>query len=452
MHGLHPHGVGTRVEAALESVRPYLGTHGGDVELVGVSDEGVVRLRLLGSCDGCPSSSVDAGAGRGGGVEAAAPEVRSIEVGAPTRPRRRGTGDPGRSLCGRPHRRSRATARRHGGSPCRRSRRWRRGGRRVRGRRRRRCWSAGSAATCSRSPTGAPVRVEHGRGAARAPAGRRGRVRRADAARGAAPTTTSGGPARRSTPMGRTWSRARCWSGTACCPSRRRADVPEQDGGRTCTTGAGPPLARCCAGSRAARRRVDDGERCEMCAEPIGDEHPHVVDLDSRALLCTCRACYLLFTDRAARSCATAPCPTATCRSRASRLGARAVGRRWRSRSGWRSSSATPCRPDRGVLPRPGRRHRVRAAAGGLGPVVAANPRAGHAAARRRGADRRATGGERRRSSATWCRSTAATSWSGAAPASGAGSTAARRRGRAWTRSSLGRRPVSRPLAQAGRR
>jgi hypothetical protein len=38
------------------------------------------------------------------------------------------------------------------------------------------------------------------------------------------------------------------------------------------------------------------GERCEMCAAPITDEHPHVVNLDSRALMCTCRGCYLLFT------------------------------------------------------------------------------------------------------------------------------------------------------------
>jgi uncharacterized protein DUF5947 len=38
------------------------------------------------------------------------------------------------------------------------------------------------------------------------------------------------------------------------------------------------------------------GERCEMCAEAIGDEHQHVVNLESRALMCTCRGCYLLFT------------------------------------------------------------------------------------------------------------------------------------------------------------
>lgn len=38
------------------------------------------------------------------------------------------------------------------------------------------------------------------------------------------------------------------------------------------------------------------GERCEMCAEEISEEHQHVVNLESRALMCTCRGCYLLFT------------------------------------------------------------------------------------------------------------------------------------------------------------
>ena len=42
------------------------------------------------------------------------------------------------------------------------------------------------------------------------------------------------------------------------------------------------------------------GERCELCNEGIGDEHPHVVNLESRALMCTCRPCYLLFTERGA--------------------------------------------------------------------------------------------------------------------------------------------------------
>lgn len=83
VHGLHPHDVTTRVERALEEVRPYLGTHGGDVELLGVSADGVVRLRLLGSCDGCASSSVTLKLAVEGAVEAAAPEVTGIEVETP---------------------------------------------------------------------------------------------------------------------------------------------------------------------------------------------------------------------------------------------------------------------------------------------------------------------------------------------------------------------------------
>ncbi|WP_428936114.1 NifU family protein [Streptomyces sp. ACT015] len=80
VHGLHPYSVETRVEKALESVRPYLGSHGGDVELVAVAPEGTVRLRLLGSCDGCPSSSATLALAVRGAVEAAAPEVTAIEV------------------------------------------------------------------------------------------------------------------------------------------------------------------------------------------------------------------------------------------------------------------------------------------------------------------------------------------------------------------------------------
>ncbi len=42
------------------------------------------------------------------------------------------------------------------------------------------------------------------------------------------------------------------------------------------------------------------GECCEMCGADITAEHPHVVNLESRNLLCTCRACYLLFTHQGA--------------------------------------------------------------------------------------------------------------------------------------------------------
>ncbi|MDN4642973.1 NifU family protein [Arthrobacter sp. PsM3] len=80
IHGLHPQDVETRVRAALESVRPYLGSHGGNVELLDVSPEGVVRLRLLGTCQGCPSSSVTLKFAVEEAIETAAPEVTAIEV------------------------------------------------------------------------------------------------------------------------------------------------------------------------------------------------------------------------------------------------------------------------------------------------------------------------------------------------------------------------------------
>jgi Fe-S cluster biogenesis protein NfuA/nitrite reductase/ring-hydroxylating ferredoxin subunit len=80
VHGLHPYDVETRVARALDGVRPYLGSHGGDVQLLGVTDDGLVRLRMLGSCDGCPSSSVTMNLAVETAIQAAAPEVSGIEV------------------------------------------------------------------------------------------------------------------------------------------------------------------------------------------------------------------------------------------------------------------------------------------------------------------------------------------------------------------------------------
>jgi Fe-S cluster biogenesis protein NfuA/nitrite reductase/ring-hydroxylating ferredoxin subunit len=80
VHGLHPDDVGTRVARALDGVRPYLGSHGGDVQFLGVTEDGVVRLRMLGSCDGCPSSAVTLTLAVETAVRAAAPEVTGIAV------------------------------------------------------------------------------------------------------------------------------------------------------------------------------------------------------------------------------------------------------------------------------------------------------------------------------------------------------------------------------------
>src|SRR5688572_27647991 len=56
VHGLHPDPPQDRIERALDSVRPYLGSHAGGVELAAFRDDGVVVLRLEGTCKGCPSS------------------------------------------------------------------------------------------------------------------------------------------------------------------------------------------------------------------------------------------------------------------------------------------------------------------------------------------------------------------------------------------------------------
>jgi Fe-S cluster biogenesis protein NfuA len=57
LHNLHPDDIETRVLRGIENVRPYLQSHGGDAELVDVR-EGIVHLRLHGTCGSCPSSSI----------------------------------------------------------------------------------------------------------------------------------------------------------------------------------------------------------------------------------------------------------------------------------------------------------------------------------------------------------------------------------------------------------
>jgi len=79
LHDLHPVDVETRVTAALDSVRPYLRSHGGNVELLGVTN-GVVRIRLAGSCDTCPSSILTLKTTIETAIQQAAPDVVSIET------------------------------------------------------------------------------------------------------------------------------------------------------------------------------------------------------------------------------------------------------------------------------------------------------------------------------------------------------------------------------------
>jgi len=80
LHDLHPDDVDTRVQQALERVRPYLGSHAGGVSLSGVDERGVVHLRLEGSCDGCPSSSLTVRSAIEDAILVAAPDVVAVEA------------------------------------------------------------------------------------------------------------------------------------------------------------------------------------------------------------------------------------------------------------------------------------------------------------------------------------------------------------------------------------
>ncbi len=68
------------VQAALDIVRPQLQADGGDAELVDVTDEGVVKLRLVGACGGCPMSQMTLKMGIERILKEKVPSVKSVEA------------------------------------------------------------------------------------------------------------------------------------------------------------------------------------------------------------------------------------------------------------------------------------------------------------------------------------------------------------------------------------
>jgi len=78
LHGLHPLDLETRVRDALQKVRPYLRSHGGDVGLIEIAC-GVVRLQMTGSCNGVPSSSMTLKNAIEKAIRETAPDVIAIE-------------------------------------------------------------------------------------------------------------------------------------------------------------------------------------------------------------------------------------------------------------------------------------------------------------------------------------------------------------------------------------
>jgi Fe-S cluster biogenesis protein NfuA/nitrite reductase/ring-hydroxylating ferredoxin subunit len=79
IHDLHPIPLEERVQHALDSVRPYMDSHGGNVELLSLQ-EGVARIRLQGSCSDCSASSVTLELAIKQALEDAAPDLEGLEV------------------------------------------------------------------------------------------------------------------------------------------------------------------------------------------------------------------------------------------------------------------------------------------------------------------------------------------------------------------------------------
>jgi Fe-S cluster biogenesis protein NfuA len=69
-----------RVEEALETMRPFLAADGGDMELVNITDDMVVQLRLLGSCKTCNMSEMTLKAGVEEAVKRSVPQIKSVEA------------------------------------------------------------------------------------------------------------------------------------------------------------------------------------------------------------------------------------------------------------------------------------------------------------------------------------------------------------------------------------
>jgi Fe-S cluster biogenesis protein NfuA/nitrite reductase/ring-hydroxylating ferredoxin subunit len=79
IHGLHPVPLEARLREALDKIRPYMESHGGNVELLSLEDD-VARLRLQGHCKTCPSSAVTMELAIRGAIEEACPDLMGFEV------------------------------------------------------------------------------------------------------------------------------------------------------------------------------------------------------------------------------------------------------------------------------------------------------------------------------------------------------------------------------------
>jgi len=69
-----------RIEASLDTIRPYLEADGGNVKVQQVTDDHIVKLEFLGACGSCPMSTMTFKAGVEEAIKRAVPEIKGIEV------------------------------------------------------------------------------------------------------------------------------------------------------------------------------------------------------------------------------------------------------------------------------------------------------------------------------------------------------------------------------------
>jgi Fe-S cluster biogenesis protein NfuA len=69
-----------KVEKALESIRPHLQADGGNVELVDISEDGIVKVKLNGACGSCPMATMTMQHGITNAIKEAAPEIKEVQA------------------------------------------------------------------------------------------------------------------------------------------------------------------------------------------------------------------------------------------------------------------------------------------------------------------------------------------------------------------------------------
>lgn len=286
LHDLHPLDVDTRVQRALDQVRPYLGSHAGGVEYLGVTD-GVAKLRLEGSCHGCPSSTVTVRLAIEGAVMNAAPEVNKVVVEGMTKPP-----EPALLQIGRRPEPAGSAPAGDGwvtlpniGPP--------------------------SSRPVIVSAAGTPILVCAVRGTLYA-------YRDACAVCGSSLADGTLDREQLSCPRCGTRFNVRL-AGQGIGDTALRLDplplLADSLGVRIALPEIEQPDIRksqirlsetglsdfgVSAHAQPEPSPTDATEKCEMCAAEIPGEHGHVADLEASSLICACRACYLLFTDSGA--------------------------------------------------------------------------------------------------------------------------------------------------------